>query len=167
MMNLEHPTQPRNTHSAPRIQPRLPQHLGQLLHQLSDAFELRILDKCRQRGHRKFRCSHSAVISHLDGGAMCLGALAERIGISQQATGKLVRDLERAGYLYSHPDIRDKRSRIIQLTPAGAALQSDIVAALHEVHDEFEGILGDSGLQNFEQQLRHAATALTGKIVSN
>ncbi|HET8709799.1 MAG TPA: MarR family winged helix-turn-helix transcriptional regulator [Spongiibacteraceae bacterium] len=142
------------------MKPALSLHLGQLLHSLSAAFELRTLEKCRERGHRKFRCSHSAVIAHLDSAGLCLGELAERIGISQQATGKLVRDLERAGYLESHTDAHDKRSRIIQLTPAGAVLQADIKEVLLEVRSEFEAILGGGGLQSFEQQLRDATNAL-------
>lgn len=137
-----------------------PQHLGQLLHRLADAFQQRTLTKCHQRGHRKFRGSHSAVIAQLDTTGLSLGDLAERIGISQQATGKLVRDLERAGYVDSHLDNRDKRSRIIQLSTFGATLQRDIAEILLEIRDEYQQILGDSGLQNFEQQLRSAANAL-------
>lgn len=161
MMNLEQSAHWRVARATPRLSPSTPQHLGQLLHFLSDTFELRTLAKCRERGHRKFRSSHSAIIAQLDADGLCLGDLAERIGISQQATGKLVRDLERAGYLDSHLDSRDKRSRIIQLTAAGALLQRDMGEILCEVHDEFVAILGESGLRSFEQQLRNAASALT------
>lgn len=160
-MNLEHTGHWRATPSAQNLAPAVSQHLGQLLHMLSSAFELRALEKCRQRGHRKFRYSHSAVIAQLNSTGLCLGDLAERVGISQQATGKLVRDLERAGYVCSHPDVRDKRSRIVQLTPAGAMLQSDIAEVLHEIHDEFAGVLGDGGLQTFEEQVRNALSTLS------
>lgn len=163
MMNLEPSSLWRMARSIPRLSPATPQHLGQLLHFLSDAFELRTLVKCRARGHRKFRNSHSPIIEQLDTSGLCLGDLAERIGISQQATGKLVRDLERAGYVDSHPDCHDKRSRIIQLTAAGTLLQRDMAEVLHEVHDEFGEILGENGLQNIEQQLRNAASALMQK----
>jgi MarR family transcriptional regulator, temperature-dependent positive regulator of motility len=159
-MNFEQTAQWRTARTTPLVAPAIPQHLGQLLHALSAAFELRILEKCRERGHRKFRSSHSPVIAQLDADGICLGNLAERIGISQQATGKLVRDLERAGYIYSHPDIRDKRSRIIQLTPAGVQLQADIAEVLYEVRGEFQEVLGNGELDNFEQQLRNATSAL-------
>jgi DNA-binding MarR family transcriptional regulator len=159
-MNLEQAIEWRSMRSAARAIPALPQHLGQLLHCLSNAFEFRTLEKCHQRGHRKFRNSHSAVIAQLDGVGLCLGELAERVGISQQATGKLVRDLERAGYVHSHPDACDKRSRIIHLTSTGTKLQSDLIEAISEVREEFIEILGDSGLLSFEQQLRNAANAL-------
>ncbi len=160
-MNLQHSTQWRTTRSASSsTSPATSQHLGQLLHCLSDVFELRAVTKCRQRGHRKFRNSHGAIIAQLDNVGMCLGDLADRIGISQQATGKLVRDLERAGYVESHLDTRDKRSRIVLLTASGILLQSDIAEILHEVRGEFIEILGETGLRSFEQQLRNATNAL-------
>jgi DNA-binding MarR family transcriptional regulator len=159
-MSLEQAIEWRSVRSTVRTIPAIPQHLGQLLHCLANAFEVRTLEKCHRRGHRKFRNSHSAVIAQLDGAGLCLGELAERAGISQQATGKLVRDLERAGYIHSHPDASDKRSRIIHLTPTGAKLQSDLIEAIGEVRAEFIQILGNGGLLSFEQQLRNAAHAL-------
>lgn len=167
MMNLEQSAHWRVARAIPRLSLSTPQHLGQLLHFLSDAFELRTLAKCRERGHRKFRNSHSAIIAQLDTDGLCLGDLAERIGISQQATGKLVRDLERAGYVESHLDSRDKRSRIIQLTATGRSLKCDIAEILREVRDEFVEILGGNGLRSFEQQLRNAVSALTLETFSN
>ncbi len=159
-MSLERLAQWRSTRTTAKA-PAIPQHLGQLLQALAEAFEQRTLEKCRARGHRKFRSSHSAVIAQLDENGLCLGDLAERIGISQQATGKLVRDLERAGYACSHPDIRDKRSRIIQLTPQGSQLKLDIETVLDEVRHEFQEVLGNGEIENLEQQLRHATAAFT------
>ncbi len=167
MMNLEYSAHWSTARPISGTSVEAPKHIGQLLHLLSDILELRTLAKCRQRGHRKFRSSHSALIAQLDSVGLCLGNLAERIGISQQATGKLVRDLERAGYVDSHPDSRDKRSRIIHLTAAGALLQRDIAEVLQEVHDEFVEILGENELRSFEQQLRNAANALVQETLTN
>lgn len=137
-----------------------PPNLGQLLQELAADFQQRALDKCHARGHRKIRGAHSAVIENLDTSAISLGELADRIGISQQATGKLVRDLERAGYVENHLDDRDKRSRLIRLTPQGCALQRDFGEILQEVREEYQHVLGNNGMQILEQQLRNAMTAL-------
>lgn len=162
MMDLTHSALWRTTRSLPRAASATDSaHLGQLLHLLADAFEQRTLQKCHQRGHRKFRNSHSAVIAELCTAGTSLGDLAERIGISQQATGKLVRDLERAGYVDSHLDTHDRRSRVIQLTTAGTLLQRDVAEILREINDEFVEIIGESGMRSFERQLRHAASTLT------
>jgi len=137
-----------------------PPHLGQLLHELADNFQQRMLAKCHTRGHRKIRGAHCAVIENLDDMAISLGELAERIGISQQATGKLVRDLERTGYVENDLDSNDKRSRLIRLSAQGSALQREFADILQEVHNEYQAVLGTSGMQILEQQLRTAAQGL-------
>lgn len=137
-----------------------PPHLGQLLHELADNFQQRALAKCRARGHRKIRGAHGAVIENLDHTAISLGTLADRIGISQQATGKLVRDLERAGYVESELDIHDKRSRLIKLSTEGCALQRDFAEVLQEVRGEYQAVLGPAGILALEQQLSNVAQAL-------
>lgn len=136
-------------------------HFGRLLHDLSEDFQQRALAKCHARGHHKIRGAHRAVIENLDTHAINLGELAERIGITQQATGKLVRDLERAGYIESGIDSHDKRARLIRLSSAGCTLQRDLVDILQEVRDEYASVLGNGGLQSLEQQLLHAARELT------
>lgn len=138
-------------------------HLGSLLHQLADDFQQRTLAKCHQRGHRKFRASHSAIINHLDPTGVCLGDLAMRIGTSQQAAGKIVRDLERAGYVERELDMNDRRSRIIRLSPAGSMLKRDIADALVEVSSEYRAVLGDDTMDQFEQQLHRAIDGLAHK----
>jgi DNA-binding MarR family transcriptional regulator len=143
--------------------PLPPTHLGTLLHRLADDFQQRTLRKCQLRGHRKFRSSHSTVIHNLDPVGLSLGDLAGRIGISQQAAGKIVRDLERAGYVERELDLRDKRSRIIRLSTAGAALQRDIADALREVSGEYRAVLGSEPMALFEQQLQKAIDALAAK----
>ena len=135
-------------------------HLGLLLHRLSDDFQQRTLAKCHQRGHRKFRASHSAVINHLDPTGLSLGDLAARIGISQQAAGKVVRDLERAGYVEREIDLHDKRSRIIRLSSAGSGLQHDIADILLEVSGEYRAVLGSEPMAMFEEQLQRALDGL-------
>jgi DNA-binding MarR family transcriptional regulator len=140
--------------------PLAPSHLGALLHQLADDFQQRTLNKCHQRGHRKFRASHSTIINNLDPTGVSLGDLADRIGISQQAAGKVVRDLERAGYVERELDPLDKRSRIIRLSPSGVALQRDIADVLAEVSGEYRAILGSDPMDQFERQLHKAISAL-------
>lgn len=137
-----------------------PNHLGALLHRLADDFQQRTLDKCHQRGHRKFRASHSTLIHNLDTTGASLGDLAHRIGISQQAAGKIVRDLERAGYVKRELDMNDKRSRIIRLSENGAMLQRDIADVLQEVSGEYRAALGSEPMDIFEQQLQKALAAL-------
>jgi len=45
--------------------------------------------------------------------------LAERSGITKQAVGEAVTELERLGYLTREPDPRDRRAKLIKLTDSG------------------------------------------------
>src|SRR5690606_34278539 len=99
--------------------------LGTLLQRLSRDFELRTLRKCHARGHLKVRNVHAALIGHIRDGQLRLNELALRAGISQQATGKLVRELERAGYVECHVPADDRRARCISLTALGRQLLDD------------------------------------------
>ena len=134
--------------------------MGQLLHHLASDFQQRTLEKCRLRGHNKIRGAHPAILEHMDTAGMCLTELAQRVGISQQATGKLIRDLERSGYAQSYIDSRDKRSRIIRLSERGVALLRDIGEILEEVRHEYRSVLGEEAMASFEQQLRKTAREL-------
>jgi DNA-binding MarR family transcriptional regulator len=131
-------------------------HLGQLLQQLASDFQQRTLVKCRARGHDRIRGSHFSIATCLDEAGQTLGELAARVGITQQATGKLLRDLEFGGYASSRVDERDKRARIIRLTGDGVALQHDLAAIL----GEYGALLGVQALLDLERQLRYAVGSL-------
>ena len=78
-----------------------------------------------------------------------LGELALRVGITQQATGKLLRDLEFGGYACSAADHQDKRTRIIKLTAAGVALQRDLAAILQEIRGEYKSAEWGNQIRNY------------------
>lgn len=139
-------------------------HLGQLLFDLASDFQRRTLAKCKARGHGKIRGAHAAILEHMNTAGLNLTELAQRIGISQQATGKLIRDLERHGYAHSQIDSRDKRSRVIRLSERGVSLTSDIAEILEEIRREYREVLGAEAMQLFEAQLRQTATALSDPV---
>lgn len=135
-------------------------HIGKLLQELARDFQQRSLAKCRQRGHNRIRFSHTKVLHHLGLEGISLTALAQRGGITQQATGKLVRELERIGYVSCLIDCRDKRSKVVRLTERGSLLMRDIGEVLEEVRREYCRMLGEPQMQSFEHQLRTTADAL-------
>jgi DNA-binding MarR family transcriptional regulator len=141
-------------------------HIGKLLQELARDFQQRSLTKCRQRGHHRIRFSHTKVLHHLGLEGISLTALAQRGGITQQATGKLVRELERIGYVSCLIDARDKRSKVVRLTERGSELMRDIAEVLEEVRGEYCNMLGEPQLQSFEHQLRTTADALRLQVAA-
>jgi DNA-binding MarR family transcriptional regulator len=72
-------------------------------------------------GMEDLRFADGFVFQHLVGGPLPIGALAERLGVSQQAASKTVADLERRGYAARERDPADARSRLVALTARGEA----------------------------------------------
>jgi DNA-binding MarR family transcriptional regulator len=67
------------------------------------------------------RFADGLIFQHLVGGAQTIGALAERLEVTQQAVSKSVADLERRGYVARTPDPDDARARRVALTERGEA----------------------------------------------
>ena len=139
---------------------KLSNNLSKLLVGLAKDFERRSLEKCHERGHTKIRRSHASLFSNLGFGAVRLTELAERAGITQQAMGKLVKEMEKIGYVKRHIDDSDKRAKIIQLTEIGEQLVNDSMEIVDEVIAEYTAALGYDGILELERVLRKSATDL-------
>jgi DNA-binding MarR family transcriptional regulator len=72
-------------------------------------------------GFDDLRFADGFVFQHLVGGPLTIGALAERLEVTQQAASKSVADLERRAYVARKPDPGDARTRLVALTERGQA----------------------------------------------
>ena len=72
-------------------------------------------------GMADLRFSDGYVFQHLVPGPLAIGALGERLGVTQQAASKAVADLERRGYVERVSGEEDGRVRNVSLTERGRA----------------------------------------------
>jgi DNA-binding MarR family transcriptional regulator len=102
-----------------------------------------VLRRIHAAGFPDLRTSHGFLFQHLVAGPLPVGALARRMGVSQQAASKAAGELERLGYLARTPDPADGRVRRVGLSSRGeaamragrearAALAADLAARLGE-----------------------------------
>jgi DNA-binding MarR family transcriptional regulator len=70
-------------------------------------------------GFADARFADGVVFQHLVAGPLTIGALAERLDVTQQAASKSVADLEKRDYLSREPDPSDARARLVVLTSRG------------------------------------------------
>lgn len=139
---------------------KLSNNLSKLLIGLARDFETRALEKCHQRGHTKIRGSHSSLFYNLGFEAVRLTELADRAGITQQAMGKLVKEMERVGYVMRHIDSTDRRAKIIELTDIGKTLVNDSMEIVDEILEEYTATIGEEGMGDLELSLKTAVSAL-------
>lgn len=139
---------------------KLSNNLVRLLKEFSKDFEHRVLLNLHQRGHNMLRPSHSAVFSNLGFGAVRVTELAARAKVTQQAMGKMLKELERIGYVARDVDGMDKRAKEIRLTPLGTALIEDSMNAVDEIRLEYASCIGTQELDDLENRLRSAMSKL-------
>jgi DNA-binding MarR family transcriptional regulator len=72
-------------------------------------------------GMGDLRFADGVVFQHLVGGPLAIGALGERMGVTQQAASKAVADLQRRGYVERAAGAGDGRVRQVSLTARGHA----------------------------------------------
>lgn len=73
-----------------------------------------------EAGHPEIRQGHGCVFRFIHEGGSRLTDLAESSGLSKQAVGEVVDDLEKLGYVERAQDPQDGRAKVIRLTQRGA-----------------------------------------------
>jgi len=139
---------------------QLSNNLSRLLREFSRDFERRICSGLEARGHANVRPSHSAVFSNLGTGAVRVTELARRAQVTQQAMGKMLKELERMGYVARDIDGSDKRAKEIRLTRRGIELVADNQAVVEEVRAYYSKRIGSGLLDLLENNLRDAVRNL-------
>lgn len=138
------------------IASRLSNDLSRLLREFSRDFERRVGQGLNARGYLDVRSPHSTVFANLGTGAVRVTELAERAQVTQQAMGKMLKELERMGYVARDIDSGDKRAKAIRLTPQGEKLAADIVSVLAETRSYYAQKIGHQELEGLEASLRQA-----------
>jgi DNA-binding MarR family transcriptional regulator len=134
----------------------LSNNLPRLLREFSRDFERRIWRGLAARGFPDIRPSHSAVFANLGMGAVRVSELAERAQVTQQAMGKMLKELERMGYITRTVDSSDRRAKEIILTERGVQLAEDSLAVVKELMQYYEDKIGPENIRDLESRLRQA-----------
>ncbi len=127
--------------------------LSRLLLEFGKDYERRVMDLLHQRGHPLIRPSHATVFANLSEGAVRVTELAERAHVTQQAMGKMLKEMERIGYIVRDVDGSDRRAKKIRPTQRGLELMRDSVVAVEEVRQFYANQVGEEALNDLEASL--------------
>jgi DNA-binding MarR family transcriptional regulator len=139
---------------------KLSNNLPRLLREFSRDFDRRVCEGLFARGHTNIRTSHITVLGNLGMGDVRVAALARHSKMTQQAMGKILKDLERLDYVKRSIDDVDKRAKEIQLTARGIILAQDSQDVVNQTYDQYAIKVGSKQLQDLEQSLRSAVHKL-------
>jgi len=94
-----------------------------LLYAAADSLVAELSVRMQEAGYADVRGAHGCVFGNITPDGMRLTELAELAGMTKQAVGEAVSDLERLGYAERLADPSDGRAKIIRLTDRGRAAQ--------------------------------------------
>jgi DNA-binding MarR family transcriptional regulator len=108
-----------------------------LLYTAADALVAELSRRMEAAGYGDVRGAHGCVFGNIDADGMRLTELAERAGMTKQAVGEAVSDLEGLGYAERVNDPSDGRAKIIRLTDHGHAAQRAGFQIIAEIEREW------------------------------
>ncbi|MGW5740352.1 MarR family winged helix-turn-helix transcriptional regulator [Amycolatopsis sp. NPDC003861] len=109
------------------------------------------------RGFSDLRFNDGVVIQHVLAAPLSITALAERMGVTQQAASKAVADLERRGLLRREPDPADARTKLLHLTAHAVAAVEATRVLRRELQEEIEA---EYGMERVEEAQRLLAAVI-------
>lgn len=110
-------------------------------------------------GYPGVRGGHECVFRFLDTQGCRLTDLAARAGLSKQAVGEVVAEVERLGYVERTPAPEDGRVKIIRLTPRGKEAQDAAGRILDDIEREWAERFGADRIAAFRETLQDIAAA--------
>ncbi|MEU1802749.1 MarR family transcriptional regulator [Streptomyces sp. NPDC019937] len=116
-------------------------------------------------GYAELRPMHGLVFQALRGSGATTSELAEQLGVTKQAAGQIVDDLEKRGYVERRPHPAGGRRRLVVLT--GKALEHLSVAGriLHELEAQLTRRLHEVGLRVPRAEIAAVIRALAGDSI--
>jgi DNA-binding MarR family transcriptional regulator len=140
--------------SAEQIQVLRQDHIGRLLLRTQRDFSDTAASKLQARGHSSLGSAAIGLIPYIDLEGTRASVLAERAGISKQAVGQLIAELEASGYVTRQPDPQDGRAATIVFTDLGWRLLRDSYNLKLEIEAEYSAILGERRMKALRDALK-------------
>ena len=100
-----------------------------------------LLERLHARGFTDFAPSFPALLSNLDTKGTRIGVLAARGGVTRQAAGQLLREIERCGYVERRAANDDARATMVHFTARGRRLLATVFELVEEIEADFAAAL--------------------------
>jgi DNA-binding MarR family transcriptional regulator len=111
------------------------------------------LMQSRRLGHRNLRPAHARLMVYLDWDGSRVSELATALGVSKNAVGQVVTELESYGYIERVPDPADGRAKIVRYTDKGHGLLRDALAISAALDEEVVRIIGADRFDRLRETL--------------
>ncbi len=128
--------------------------MGQVLFKCARLLNEQALARVRARTNTELRAVHTTLFPHIDLEGTRATTLAARVGISKQAVGQLIDELEQMGAVERIPDPRDGRAKLVRFAKRGDRLSIvDGLEVLAEFEAEIAAQIGPDNVKSLHQHL--------------
>jgi DNA-binding MarR family transcriptional regulator len=127
---------------------------GHALLRAARLFNEQAVARVKAAGAEGLRPAHAQLLPHIDFEGTRLTVLAERVGITKQAVGELVAELERQGVVRRSKDPTDGRARQVRFTPKGIRALLHGLGVMEELEVELRAALGAAQTDALTRGLR-------------
>jgi DNA-binding MarR family transcriptional regulator len=134
--------------------------VGVLLRLVHSHWTLGIDAALRDAGFGGIRPPHANVFPFVPEEGIQVSQLARLTHVREQTMTQAVQELERMGYVQRHPDPRDRRAKLVFLTPRGHAVQPVAIAAGQRVEARWAELTGQEDIDAIRQLLQKLVRAL-------
>jgi DNA-binding MarR family transcriptional regulator len=145
-----------------RLERRKQGSVGQLLMRAGRLYQQQAMARVQARV-ASAKPAHTALLEHIDLGGTRLTEIARRAGVSKQAVGQLVDELEAQGIVVRQPDPDDARAQRVMFTDDGLEQLVVGIDVLDELELELGGDAGAMTLDRLRRDLQKLLPALEKK----
>ncbi|MFT4766426.1 MAG: DNA-binding MarR family transcriptional regulator [Oleispira sp.] len=128
-------------------------HLGRVLLKLERQFTQQVLSKLAEQGITEITLRHFVVIPFVTDVGIRSVEIAKKAGVSKQAVGKLVEELEGYGYLEVRPDPNDGRASLVFLSDKGEHFLQTAIESTNILEKQWQQLIGAKRFNNMKQAL--------------
>jgi DNA-binding MarR family transcriptional regulator len=114
----------------------------------------------RARGFTDFSPAFPSLLSNLDTDGTRIGVLALRAGVTRQAAGQLLREIERCGYAERRSTPDDARATLVHFTPKGRRMLSTVIELVEDIEGSFAAELDPSEFERVREGLLRIANRI-------
>jgi DNA-binding MarR family transcriptional regulator len=135
---------------------------GQLLLKGARLLDERALERVNRQGPKiTLRRAHTALFPYIDREGTRLTELARRLGVTKQAVGQLVGDLEELEVLERVDDPADGRAKLVRFTRRGLEALHHGLSVLQGIERDLERRLGKARMRELHAALAEVVDELS------
>jgi DNA-binding MarR family transcriptional regulator len=109
--------------------------------------------RLEEQGHPQIRNAHGCVFRYIDVDGSRLTDLAAQSGVTKQAVGEFVDELQQLGYVERAPDPIDGRAKIIRLTKRGRDARRAALRIFDDIEREWAERFGEDRIAELREIL--------------